>query len=784
MKLKRLLSCALTLALALTMTALPAAAVTFPDVTTHWAKAYIEQMTDKGMFKGYDDGKFKPENKLTTAEALALCARAVPIDTNVGTKIGDDRKDEVSALLKGEQSWFYREFAICLETGILTHSELQTLVQAGNLAKPIAKEDLSRYLVRAMQLGPMAERLTAYSMSFTDVNSISAQNQPYVYLLNIYSIVQGDENNAFLPKGEVTRAVMATMLSRALSFISERGVTVDLPAYSTYEWKAGTIAAVSVGDKGVMLLTLTNDITGQTYATISLPSEVLVYENNMKSTTAALKVGRHVRVCMNSKGTAESIRVSGTLESFSGTVSGIEENAVALTVNGVGRIVTMDRFTQVRVGGNASTIGGPSLVDVNAGYTGAACQVDDQGRLVSVQFTGGSREENGIFSASEKGTGVLAGSTIVRIIGFDGVTHQYTAPANAAILINGVTGTLSGGYIGSYVSMRVSNADNTAVSVTVDTVTKYVQGGVKGTSLSSSPNTITVSDLNTNKSLTYNVPSSAGLYYNGETTTLKNIQKDYFVTCRLSGNEVARIDAYPGSTVTEGTVTNRTFDMGSGTGVTLEVTKSDNTVVSFRVDLTNPPTVKRDDANSSIDKVRLGDTVRVTVRYSTVTLIEATPQTANEVGTIDRIIQETAGSTLEMTLADGSSVSYTVSSSTEITQNGKAVTLAALKPGYRLAMVVNGTLIASIDIQQSGTVDGQISGTIIYVDTSAKTILLRVVDTAGNEQLVTVKASGASVLEWDGGSAYLRNLEVGDTLQINGSYDGADFVAKLILRKA
>ena len=782
MKLKRLLSCALALALALTMTALPAAAATFPDITNHWAKTYIEKMTDKGMFKGYDDGKFKPDNKLSTAEALALCARAVPVDSTISAQIATDRNDEVKDLLKGEQSWFYKEFAICLETGILTYSELQSLVQGGQLTKNIMKEDLAKDLVRAMQLGPMAERLNSYSMAFSDVNSISTANQPYVYLLNIYGIVQGDTNNAFAPKSEVDRAVMATMLSRALDFIDERGVTVDLPNYTTYDWKAGTIAATSSGDKGVLLLTLTNDLTGQTFTTLSVSGDIKVYENNMLATTSALKVGRHVRVSLTSSGTPTAIRVSGSTEEFEGKVSGIDGDSIALTVNGVGKIVTMDRFTQVQVGTSASSIGDSSLVDENAGYTNATCKVDDQGRLVSVRLTGGTREESGIFQSAEKGTGTLAASTIIRAVGFDGVTHQYTAPSTATILINGVSGSLTSSQAGSFISLRVSNEDNTVVTATVDTVTKYVQGAVRGTSISSTPNTVTVSVFSTGKSVSYNVPSGATITYNGAETAFKNIQKDHFVTIRLSGDVVARLDAYPGSTVTEGVISNRTFGTGDGTTAILDVTKDDNTVVSFTVSLTDPPTIKRSGATSSVDKLRLGDKVSVTVRYNTVTAIDATPQSANVVGTINRIVQETSGSTLEMTLTDGTNVSYTVSSSTEITQSGKEVTMASLKPGYRLAMVVSGDQIASIEIQSAATVDGQITGTVIYVNTSSKEILLRVVDTAGNEQLVTVDAKNATVMGWDGSTVYLRNLAVGDSLQVNGAYDGATFVAKLILK--
>ena len=231
MKSKRLLTCLLAFALTLTMTALPASAATFPDIASHWAKSYIEEMTDAGMFKGYEDGTFKPENKLTTAEALALCARAVPVKQGIADRIASDRKKDVDGLLNGAQSWFYREFAICLETGILSYTELKGLVQNGSLSKPIEKEDLSVYLVRAMQLGPMAEGLDSYSMTFRDTASIRESAKPYVYLLNVYGIVQGDTNNAYGPKGEVTRAIMATMLSRALTFMEERGTITDLSEY-------------------------------------------------------------------------------------------------------------------------------------------------------------------------------------------------------------------------------------------------------------------------------------------------------------------------------------------------------------------------------------------------------------------------------------------------------------------------------------------------------------------------------------------------------------------------
>lgn len=783
MKIKRMLSCALALALTLTMTALPAAAATFPDITNHWAKNYIEAMTNAGMFKGYDDGNFKPENKLTTAEALALCARAVPLDTNTGTRIGNERQEDVNAILRGEQSWFYREFGICLELGILTETELRELYQGGGLTRSVIKEDLSRYLVRAMQLGPMADRLKSYGMSFTDSASISAKNQPYVYLLNIYGIVQGDEHDAFLPKSDVTRSVMATMLARSILFMTERGVSVDLPAYTTYEFKAGTISAVSEGASGGKVLTLTSDLTGLTYASMNVGADVVVYENNMTSGLSALKVGRHVRAALNGRGTPTELRISGSLETLNGKVNGIDGNSIAISVDGMGRIVTMDRFTQVQVGTKTSAIGGPSLVDGNASYTNAVCKLDDQGRLVSIQLTGGTREESGIFSGTALGTGSLAGSTVLRVTGFDGVTRQYVVPTGTPLMVNGsaVTSLAGSSYTGSFVSVRVGNEENTAAMVSLDTMNKYIQGSIRGLDTSSSPRTVTITNLANGRSADYDVPSEAVVTYNGEEISLRHLEKDYFVTAQVSGGEILRLDAYPGSAVTEGTLTNRTFDGNSA--VILEVTQADDNIVTFRVDLNDMPSIERNDEESAIDKLRMGDTVVITVRYSVVTRIRATPQDANVIGTVDRIIQETVGSKMEMTLADGSKMTYTVNVSTTVVQNGKEVGITALKPGQKLAMVVNGMDISSAEIQQSSTVDGQIVGTIVYVNNNERELVLRVVNAAQVEELITVYAGGATVMEWNGVPAYLRDLKAGNTIQANGQYDGVNFVASLILRR-
>ena len=781
MKVKRLLSCLLSLVMVFSLTALPAsAATTFPDIQTHWAKSYIEAMTTAGMFKGYEDGNFKPENQLTTAEALALCARAIGLDSSTTMDIATDYYTEVKTLLNNEQTWFYQEFSVCLATGILTSSDLKSLYQSGDLTDPIEKEDLAVYLVRAMQLGPMADRLTSYPLTFDDASSISADAKPSVYLLHVYGIVEGDEFNDFSPKLNVTRAVMATMLTRAIAYMQAHGTSPDLPEYTDYAFRQGVIASTSEAN-GVIQLTLNSDLTGAAIGTITLPANVKIYENNMETTSSALKNGRHARICLDSTGTAFAVRVSAELETFTATVNGIDGKNVAVTVNGSGRLLTMDRFTQVQIGNK--TTGDASIVDSGANYTTAVCKLDDQGRLVAIQFTGGTSTVEGILADYTKASTSSASATI-QLIGFDGVTRTYTIPSDATITVDGLVDSLSTTLKNSYVVLRLLDEDASVQSASVDTKSNYVQGVIR--SVDSSDDTISITRLSNDRNATYDVTSSAVITYDGKTTRLRDLDKNDFVTILLNeSDDATMIQAYPSSTTAEGTISERTFGSGSDTTITFVLTQKDGTKVSFKVDLSDPPVVERDDEDSTVDKLRVGDEVEFTIRYGEVTRIEATTQNVNLTGTVERIIQEKSGYTLEMVLSDGEEVSYTVDSTVSVTQNSKEVALSSLKPGYKLGLAVNGDQVVAIEIQQAVNTGNKVSGTILYVDYAEDIIYLRATTDTGGEEMVTVEVPSTAVIlnASTGGTLILRDLDTGSVIEVNGSYNGTIFRATVILRQ-
>jgi hypothetical protein len=49
----------------------------FDDCAGHWAQKYIEKLSDSGYINGYPDGTFKPQNSIKRAESVALINRAL-----------------------------------------------------------------------------------------------------------------------------------------------------------------------------------------------------------------------------------------------------------------------------------------------------------------------------------------------------------------------------------------------------------------------------------------------------------------------------------------------------------------------------------------------------------------------------------------------------------------------------------------------------------------------------------------------------------------------------------
>lgn len=810
MKLKRLAALGLSLALTLSVAVVPAHALQFTDVTeAFWGYSYITRMSTEGLAKGYEDGTFKPNGKMTAAETLLFCARATGVEKSVQAKIAEDRKEEISAILPsgmehGNMStWATAEMALAVESGVLSLAELEALssidprsqkedaqgkVSAGKtyLEETMSRENITMYLVRAMQLEPLAKSLSNYSLSYPDKDKITAALRPYVYVLTQYGIVNGkgnDEGSApvFDPQGSVTRAEMTTMLCRALDFMKEVGIVTELSEYTDYSWVAGTISAVTEVAGGNTAVTLVNPLTDapQSY---TLPANVKIYDDNMLTTTSALKRGQLARLNLTKKGAISEVRISGVLNTYAGSVSDLEDNQLTLLVNGQTQHFSLDRFTSVAIGSN---VGDRNLIDYDAGYTTATAYVDEMGHLAAVRLNGGTQLVEGLIaSVTAPAAGSADRNTTLEVAAHNGTLAKYSIPEGIMITVNGAPGTLNNlAHTGKAVRLRVNADNNSVVTVAVDTMSKYIQGPIKRVGRTGTAPTLIITDRFTGKdSPAYPIMSDAIVTYDGESKTVSQIEAGWYATAVISSevytnDVVIQLDAYPGSVQVQGVLS----EIKYGAPTIIRVTLPDDSISEYSFEVDAIPPITRGGKAAKITDLITGDTVVLTVRYNQLEKIDATPQTASLTGTITEVSLRASGTTMTVAFADGSTHTYTVPTGVSVTQNGVLTNASALQPGATVALILNGEDVVSIDITAQSSTSSRLSGTVYTITntSSTKTIDLLI---SGNSTPVKVNVMKATLQSAKGESVSLNSLTTGDLLEVYGEFDGPTFVAGLVVK--
>lgn len=77
----------------------------FSDISNHWATGYIEKASDLGVIKGYPNGQFRPNNRITRAEAVIMITRAFDLKTTDEKLPFSDTKSNHPAYAEITAAW-------------------------------------------------------------------------------------------------------------------------------------------------------------------------------------------------------------------------------------------------------------------------------------------------------------------------------------------------------------------------------------------------------------------------------------------------------------------------------------------------------------------------------------------------------------------------------------------------------------------------------------------------------------------------------------------------------
>jgi hypothetical protein len=183
----------------------------FVDMEGHWAARQVRQLVEKDIVSGYEDHLFRPENKITRAEAAVVLARALSLpEGDYGILEGFSDSGAVAA-------WAAGPIAAVVEKGLFKGypEEDGKIVFRPEVTVPRVElaAIVSRVLVHKQDVGQPS------TVGFTDQGDIPDWALEGVCAAVEQGLVKGYPDNTFRPAAEVTRAEAAAVIARLLEQI-------------------------------------------------------------------------------------------------------------------------------------------------------------------------------------------------------------------------------------------------------------------------------------------------------------------------------------------------------------------------------------------------------------------------------------------------------------------------------------------------------------------------------------------------------------------------------------
>ncbi len=232
----------------------------FDDVSdSHWALPHIIKMELREIITGYGDGTFKPENPVSQLEATTMAVRAMGLDKEA-REVRDTSRAEPFDL---PTTWN--------AAGYVTIALKEEVIDSSNFQ---ASENASRAWVAQLVIRMIDTREEPDSIEthFDDDNEIPFWARRYVALSVDKEIITGIRNQAggydFQPRGNVTRAQLATMISRSDRYMQE--VEGQLPVAEVISREANKLSLTHLDDTSRELYVSVNAVVfDSSYSEIS-----------------------------------------------------------------------------------------------------------------------------------------------------------------------------------------------------------------------------------------------------------------------------------------------------------------------------------------------------------------------------------------------------------------------------------------------------------------------------------------------------------------------------------
>ncbi|MBR5236182.1 MAG: S-layer homology domain-containing protein [Clostridia bacterium] len=537
--LKKALSLMLGMLLLLFVTMVSAA--DFSDMTSSysWAEEAVNTLAENGIINGYPDGTFKPGNNITKEEAISLFARALGSSETLNDSVVSLANVLYEDALDSYDTYAKEAAAYLLYKKVLSEDELSDYISSSNKSQPLKRYEAAILIAKCLGGEVWLKSNPDITLSYADASSVPAAAKGYVYFASEAKIIQGMEDNKFVPMGNVTRAQIATMIHRIFERMS-------------YSYAKGVISQINTTSNTIVLRA--NDDSTESYL---INKNVAVMLDGVQSQLASLSVGQEAIVTFSNDALYSIDVVEHAVDDeIEAVYKGKSTGSTGTTI----KINPMD---------SEETISYPLADDVIITYDNASASISSLsvGDHLQVTIKGGKI----VVIEAEAKTKQVTGASVVSI-SFDpdvlitvrtedGDVVDYSIRSGAIIRKNGSLTDFSELAIGDKVDLTLEYDQISAV-VAIGT-SKKITGQIEEITISKKTSSLVI---NTGSSSTsYTVSQGVEVTLDGAAATLYDLRLGYTVEIETSSSTVKAIKvksvAAPMQITGQITLVNTAYDM-------------------------------------------------------------------------------------------------------------------------------------------------------------------------------------------------------------------------------
>ena len=198
-------------------------AAAFPDIEARhsWAEDAIDDMVDRGILKGYTDGTFKPDKAVTKLETLIIAARIMGVDDDENAEYRAAAVKKYEGTLAAYDISYKNEISYLLYRDVIKTNELSSYISDSAKNQALKRYEAAILLTKLVGGEDAALAESVIVLDFADASSIPSSAKAYVKYISDIGLMNGMEENRFNPSGELTRAMISTVMYRAEEYMRE-----------------------------------------------------------------------------------------------------------------------------------------------------------------------------------------------------------------------------------------------------------------------------------------------------------------------------------------------------------------------------------------------------------------------------------------------------------------------------------------------------------------------------------------------------------------------------------